>query len=136
MRRIDDVAYRQIFPSNFPPVPSLRLKLIRVRTPDILPAVHNVHRKIARRALWDEDGRVPVFAPAAGERGVFVGVTGVYGHDGVDAERFVVDVSEIFAVLQFREGDLGGLVVGAEVLKDGVAQLLVARRVAGEVVED
>lgn len=95
-----------------------------------------MHRKVARRALWDEDGRASVFTPAAGERGVFIRVTGVYGHDGVEPERFVVDVSEILAVLHFREGDLGGFVVGAEVLKDGVAQLLVTCWVAGKVVED
>lgn len=84
--RCGGIAYRQILPSNPPPFPTLRLKLIRIRTPNILPAMHYVHRKVARRALWNEDGRVSVFTSAAGERGVFIGVAGVDGHDGVEPE--------------------------------------------------
>jgi hypothetical protein len=71
------VAYRQIFPPNFPPLPTFRFKFIRVGTPNILSAMHNMHTKVARRALRDEDGRISIFTSAAGERSVFIGVAGV-----------------------------------------------------------
>lgn len=95
-----------------------------------------MHDEIGRRALRDEDGRVSISAAAAGERGVFVGVAGVDGHDGEEAQGFVVAVAEILAVFELGEGDVRGVVVGAEVRDDDVAQLFVARRVSGEVVED
>lgn len=132
----EDVTHRQIFPPDLSPLPPLRLEFVRIRSPNVLPAMHDMHGKIGRRAFRYEDGRIPILAPTPGKRRILVRVASVDGHDGVEAQRFIVDVPEVLAGLEFRKGNLGRIFVGAEFVNDDVAEFLVTSLVSGKVIED
>ena len=65
-----------------------------------------------------------VGAAASGQCGDFGGAAGVTWDYGPEAERFVQAVLEVGGAFQGGEGDVFGVLVGAEVVEDALAELL------------
>lgn len=80
-------------------------------------------------------GEFPSFS-TAGKRRILVRIASVDGYDRVQAQGFVVDVSEVLASLELRKGDLGRIIVGAEFVKDDVAEFLITCWIPSEVMKD
>jgi hypothetical protein len=126
------LAYREIFPPNLPALPPFWSEIFRVGAPDIFAMMHDVHAIVAHGALWDENRRLSILATPAWESGVLVCISAVDRHYGVEAERFIVAMLQILTALELRECDVRGILIGAKVRYDGVAQLLIESGITGK----
>jgi hypothetical protein len=126
---------RQELPAGLPANPAVGLELVGVGAPEVLAAVHGVHDVVDFLALLDVDGGQAVWPAAAREGGVFGSAAAVDGHVGIEAEDFGQDVLQVGASFEVGEGDVARVLVGAELVEDDAAELVVDVWVADEEVE-
>lgn len=122
----------EVLPAGAAGLPAFGFKITRVFAPDVLAAVQHVHVVQNGPALFDVNGALAVGATATGQAGVLSGVAGVGGQGREQAERLVDNLLQVRAGLEGGKGDILGVLVGAEVGDDGLAQLAEDLWVAGE----
>nr|POE98310.1 hypothetical protein CFP56_64903 [Quercus suber] len=115
---------------------ALRPELVGVVAPEVEAAVHEVDAVADVRAGGDVDRRGAVGSAAEGQRGVALRSSRVEGHNGVQAQDLVDGVLQVLAAFQCRKRDVGRVLVRAEGLEDGRAELGEDFGVAGEQVEE
>lgn len=123
---------RNIIPARLLLQPPLGTELLRIRAPDVLSSVQEVHVVADRLALAHVYGLHAVKTAAAGDGSVADGGAAVHGDDGVETEGFVEEVLEVLAGFEAGEGDWLWAVVGTEGVDDGLAEFLEDGWVAGE----
>jgi hypothetical protein len=95
-----------------------------------------VHAVVDLGVGGDDDGALAVRPAAFGEGGDFVGAARVAWHDGPEAQGLVQAVLQVGAALEGGEGNVLRVVVGAELVDDGGAQLLEDLGVADQFVHE
>jgi hypothetical protein len=127
---------RQKLPTGFSSLEALGLELFGVRAPEVFAAVHDVHAVVDLGVGGDDDGRLAVWSAAFGQGGDFVGAARVAWDDGPEAQGLVEAVLEVGAAFEGGEGDVLRVVVGAELVDDGGAELLEDLGVADQFVHE
>lgn len=123
---------RDVIPARLLACPALWIEGLRVLAPEVLAAVQNVRVVHDRLALLDVDGLSAVLAAAEGEGRVAHGAAAVQRDDWVQTEDFVHGVLQVLAGFERGEGDVPGVGEGAEIVDDGLAELLEHGWVTGE----
>lgn len=113
-----------ILPASLAVQPAIGLELIRVRTPEILATVHNMGAVHDGLALLDIYWGLAVRATATRDGSIAGGGAAVEGDNGEQAEGLIHAVLQVLAGFEGGEGDVLRVGIGAEVLDDGLAQLL------------
>ena len=94
---------RDKLPRRVPLLPSLRLELSSIWTPDLLPSLHVIHTKKHDLALADCDRRALVWTTTNGESRVFDRYSLIDGDGRMKAKYFVEETLKIPATFQFCE---------------------------------
>jgi hypothetical protein len=92
---------RDKLPRWVPLLPSLRLELSGIWTPDLLPSLHIIHTKEHDLALADCDGRALVWTTTNGKSRVFDRYSLIDGNGRMKPKYFVEKMLKISATFQF-----------------------------------
>ena len=115
---------RQELPARLSSDPAFGLEFSNIRTPDILPVMHDVDRIGHLCSLGYIQRRIAVWTPASRDSRVLGCSSTIYGNRSIVTKDLVHGVLQIRAALECFEADFLGILVRAELLNDGVTQFL------------